>query len=546
VTARFRALARAITRLSRAFVVAVTHALRALAPRDHSGPAVARLFHRLLALVFLDAWLSLAVQVHLLIGSRGLMPAARFLDYARSQVSFTEFPTLFWIHASDAILSAGVVAGALCALAALAGLAPRVLTAVQVALYLSYATIARTFLSFQWDNLLLECGFFAIFLPRHRRDILVHTIFRLILFKLYWESGLAKWQSVLHDWKDGSAMAYYYETAPLPTALAWYAHHLPAWWHALESRATLAFELVVPVLAFAGPRRIRLACAFILTGFQIVNAATANYGFFCYLAVALHVFLFDDADVERAGAWLRARLRRFTRPSSAPPASAASPALAASPAPASPVRRRARLVVGIALLTVFVLVSVNDGLINFVQNEDLFSALLPYRRIYGPWRVINSYHLFAQITRERIEPELQTTDDALAPDDPHGDRVHWTAHDLHHKPGDPHRRPDWVAPHQPRVDFQLWFYGLSRGTVPEYVVTLIERVCRDPSAVQPLFRARLSLHPRAARLVFWRYHFSTAAERRATGAWWTRTPVGASEPIPCDIQFPDVTGADDS
>ena len=81
----------------------------------------------------------------------------------------------------------------------------------------------------------------------------------------------------------------------------------PVWWHHLESWFTLAFELLVPFTFFVGARRVRLAAAVILTGFQIINAATANYGFFCYLAAALHVLLLDESDVERAAAWLRAR-----------------------------------------------------------------------------------------------------------------------------------------------------------------------------------------------------------------------------------------------
>ena len=106
------------------------------------------------------------------------------------------------------------------------------------------------FLGFQWDNLLLECGLLAAFLPARRPAVSMHFLFRALLFKLYFESGIAKWQSPLHDWQDGSAMTFYYETAPLPTALAWYAHHLPRWWHQFESRATLVLELGVPFAAF--------------------------------------------------------------------------------------------------------------------------------------------------------------------------------------------------------------------------------------------------------------------------------------------------------
>ncbi len=485
-------------------------------PRDHSGPVIASLFHRLLGLVFLDAWLSLGVQVHVLIGTHGLLPIARFVARARHELSFADFPTLFWLGVSDTTLTLGIIAGVLLSLVAIFGRWPRAIAAAQVALYLSFTTAARTFLSFQWDNLLLECGFFAIFLPRDRRSPWMHTLFRLILLKLYWESGIAKWQSHLHDWQDGSAMTYYYETAPLPTALAWYMHHAPVWWHHLESWATLAFELGVPFGIFVGFRRVRLACAAILTGFQIINAATANYGFFCYLAAALHVFLLDDTDVARVLAFVRARLR--LRP--APIASEA----------------RARAWPAILLLGLFFVVSGIDALVSFVDSPTLFSLLLPLRHVYAPFRLVNTYHLFGHITRARIEPELQTTDDGTT----------WVAHDFRHKPGDPMRRPDWVAPHQPRVDFQLWFYGLSyKSGAPEYVTALIERLCRDPSAVQPLFRAPLSPHPKAARIVYWQYHFTTAAERRATGAWWKREPVDVTDTVPCDVQFPEGDPRDD-
>ena len=200
-------------------------------------------------------------------------------------------------------------------------------------------------------------------------------------------------------------------------------------------------------------------------------------------------------------------------------------------------RRRSSVLAGdgsrspvIVLLTVFVAVSWLDALVSFVDSTALFGALMPIRRYYAPFRLVNTYHLFAHITRARIEADFQTTDDGLT----------WVAHDFRHKAGDPQRRPDWVAPHQPRVDFQLWFYGLSyRSGAAEYVTTLIERLCRDPAAVQPLFRTPPAPHPKAARIVFWQYHFTTEAERRATGAWWRREPVDVTDAVPCDTRFPD-------
>src|SRR6185295_5978758 len=60
-----------------------------------SGPAVARLYHRLLAAIFVIAWLSLGVQVDVLIGSRGLLPLEPFLAAARAHgLGVMELPTI--------------------------------------------------------------------------------------------------------------------------------------------------------------------------------------------------------------------------------------------------------------------------------------------------------------------------------------------------------------------------------------------------------------------------------------------------------------------
>jgi hypothetical protein len=171
-------------------------------------------------------------------------------------------------------------------------------------------------------------------------------------------------------------------------------------------------------------------------------------------------------------------------------------------------------------------VSLHDALASFVPGG---AEILPGEALsesIAPLRVVNTYHLFGQITRERVEPTFETFD---------GSR--WTEHDLRYKPGDPRRPPPFVAPHQPRVDFLLWFYGLGveQGT-PPYVRALVEHLCRDPAAVQPLFPAPLPRAPSAARVVFYRYHFTTWAERRDTHAYWKREAVYSPRVLDCNAQ----------
>jgi hypothetical protein len=136
---------------------------------------------------------------------------------------------------------------------------------------------------------------------------------------------------------------------------------------------------------------------------------------------------------------------------------------------------------------------------------------------------VNSYHLFGSITRERIEPQFEVADERG-----------WRELHMWHKPGDLRRRPDYVAPHQPRVDFLLWFHGLSFQQRPLYVTMLLERLCSDPAAVAPLFRDTPPVGARAVRIAYYQYHFTSRAERRATGDYWKRTLLETAPAIPCD------------
>ncbi len=469
---------------------------------------VARLYQRAFAAVLCSAWVSLALQVPWLIGSRGLLPAATLFERtAESGGSWLDAPSLLWLAHGDLALSTGAWLGAALAACALAGYAPRICFAFSAPLYLSYAIACDDFTAFQWDNMLVEVALLSAFLPSDRPAPLVRFAFRLLIFKLYFESGLAKWQSHLHDWQNGSAMTFYYETAPLPGPLAWHAHHLPTSWHHVESWGALALELIVPFFVL-GPRPTRLIAFASLTGFQIVNTATANYGFFTYLSVALHVLLLDERDVLRVRAWLRM-----------PQATLDATQLAAGHAATTPLARVAKLApfATPAALCIWLLASVMGGALRFAPSEAVQRAFGKPYALIAPFRVANIYQLFGHITQERIEPQLEL-------------RVHgaWREQDLRWKPGDVMRAPPLVAPHQPRVDFRLWFYGLSfqRG-MPEYVHNLLARVCSDREIVQPLFEAPLPAAVEAVRVAFFKYRFSSPEQRAQTGAYWARERLGA-------------------
>ena len=132
----------------------------------------------------------------------------------------------------------------------------------------------QDFWSFQWDILLLEAGFLAIFLDEsHGRQ----WLFRWLLFRLMFMSGLVKLLSGDAAWRNLTALGYHYETQPLPTPLAWYMFQLPGWFQKASTAVVFLTELLVPLLIFA-PARLRQIAAYLLIGLQVLILLTGLRG----------------------------------------------------------------------------------------------------------------------------------------------------------------------------------------------------------------------------------------------------------------------------
>jgi hypothetical protein len=186
------------------------------------------LFLRLLGLVYLSAFASLWPQVVGLLGQRGITPAAESLaalHQAFGAKAYFYLPTLFWFNSSDAALSGVCIAGCLAALLMLCGLFSRYAAGVCFVLYLSLTAAGQPFTGFQWDALLLECGFLALFMGA---PWLIWA-YRLLLFRLLFESGVVKIASHDPNWRNLHALRFHFLTQPLPTPLAYYMYRAPNW-----------------------------------------------------------------------------------------------------------------------------------------------------------------------------------------------------------------------------------------------------------------------------------------------------------------------------
>jgi hypothetical protein len=472
-----------------------------------------RLFLRLLGAVYFVAFASLAIQITGLIGERGVMPAGKFLEWAHSMYgaeAYRALPTVFWLGAGNAALKVAAWTGVVLSLALVFGLAPRITLFLLWLLYLSFSVAGQDFLSFQWDALLLEAGLLAILwapatwlLGREewRPPELARFLLVFLLFKLMFLSGVTKLLSGDPTWRQLTALDYHFETQPLPPWTAWYAHHLPHWVHAGLTLVTLVVEIGVPWMLLLPPRfrRLRTGAVVAIALLQLGIAGTGNYGFFNLLTLVLCVPVLDDA--------LLARLR-ILRP-------------ARELAPETPARQTIVLVVGPLLLLLSTLSMAREiaytlpagrGMKFWPRAGDAAMAWV------APLRSINGYGLFRVMTTERPELVLEGSRD--------GQR--WEAYEFRYKPGAVDRRPRFVAPFHPRLDWQLWFAALNPMGSYEWLQTLADRLrAGAPEVVALLGRSPFGREPpRYVRAVLYDYRFSTGEERWRTGAWWVREEQG--------------------
>jgi hypothetical protein len=475
-----------------------------------------RWFLRALGVIYLIAFVSLWVQVDGLIGSDGVSPANQFLPAVHAQLgkdAYAILPTLCWFSTSNAFLHFLCGGGAVLSVLLIFGIAPALSLVALFAFHLSLTIAGQTFLSFQWDILLLETGFLSIFLAPWRlwpRELIFLPgspppataapvsraglfLLKLLLFKLMLMSGVVKLTNGDDCWWNLTALDYHYWSQPLPTLFGWWADKSPEWFKHFSVAFCLVVEIIIPFFIWA-PRRPRLIAAGLMIFLQIAIAITGNYCFFNLLTIALCLLLIDDAAVgtDRHSVGI--------------------------PTPGAPSGHALTIrLCGYASIAVIVVtLPINAWLI--------FSAFKPRARpphalaiVYEQleaFRIVNGYGLFRVMTKDRCEIVLEGSADGLE----------WLPYEFKWKPGDVKRAPVWCAPHQPRLDWQMWFAALESPRENPWFFWLIVRLLQESHDVNGLLAHNPfpDKPPRYIRAMFYRYRFTTVSELRQTGGWWKR------------------------
>ncbi len=470
-----------------------------------------RLFLSGLGVVYLIAFVSLWFQLDGLIGPEGIAPLERHLLRISAVVQanpvtgnpiadrLLSLPTLLWFL--DPATGPHLVAGLGCAasIVVFSGRFQAPALLLCWASYLSLALGGQQFLSFQWDTLLIELGFASIFVAPWGRRATSQAprsawfLLRWILFRLIFFGGLVKLTSGDPTWRDLTALSYHYETQPLPNPASWWAHGLPLVAHQVSTAITFVIELVLAWFIM-GPRGLRPLAFFSIIVLMGLLASTGNYGFFQLLTMILALSLLDDDH------WRGLLPKRFSPPPPLPPPG--------------------RLQVPVVLLITSVLFSLS---IMGIPGRYFGMRMVPQVEraltMAAPFRTINHYGLFARMTTTRPIPVLEAQWD----DGP------WTELTWRFQTSDPAAAPPIVAPYMPRLDWQLWFAGLSNCNRNRWVFDMQKRVLEGSEPVVALIGdLRLKQRPpTAVRTVLYEYRFvEEGSEEAERGLWWTREAKG--------------------
>jgi hypothetical protein len=454
-----------------------------------------------LGAVYFVAFLNVVFEFRALLGERGLLPVPAYLQH----VTFAEAPSIFQLRYSDRIASVVGWVGLLLSALAVTGVSDSgplwlsvTVWGLLYVLYLSIVNVGQTFYGFGWESMLLEAGFFAVFLgPRALAPSLIPVLaLRWMLFRVELGAGLIKLRGD-PVWRDLTALYYHYETQPLPNPLSAYFHHLPE----AFQRASVAFshfiQLVVP-FGLLGPDWMAAAAGCLLIVHQLLLIVSGNYAWLNWLTVVLGCSALND------------RVLRVIL---------SGPAVPNSPRP---------------WLFDWVLYALAAAtlLMSIKPTLNLLSKRQAMNQTYNPLHLVGSYGAFGSVTRERYEVILEgTLDEAIS------ETTSFQEYAFKGKPGAPQRWPRQWAPYHLRLDWLMWFLpfravvtrrGVSTRGYPVWFMRLVRSLLNaDPATLGLLHSSPFGeQQPSYVRASFYRYELSTRSERKQTGRYWKRSYVG--------------------
>ncbi|XP_052321836.1 lipase maturation factor 2a [Oncorhynchus keta] len=421
-------------------------------------------------------------------------------------------------------------------------------------------------------------------------DPVTFWLVRWLLFRLMFASGIVKLTSRCPTWWGLTALTYHYETQCIPTPLAWFAHQLPVWWHKLSVVATFAIEIAAPFLFLSPLRRLRLGAFYMQVVLQVLIILSGNYNFFNLLTLTMCLSLLDD---EHIYFWLRKKytpnpnqgsslwwagfvveiavwaligfgtvtwfdlqinwdkwtvssrtvftfhqfnqfLKTVTFPSVWLGLLSLTWELVSSMFRCACVEGFFKRFLGTVQWTVFGAAAVSMFAISlvpftFIEYDSNASVCVCFMTVMPVvnFTFIEYDGLFRHLhsmTGVGGRPEVVIEGSM--------DKVTWTEIEFMYKPGNLSAPPSVITPHQPRLDWQMWFAALGTHTHSPWFTSLMYRLLQGKTDVIELIQSDVSQYPfhqqpptylRAHRYKYW--FTKTLADGSYPQRWWRRVYI---------------------
>nr|XP_018671948.1 lipase maturation factor 2-like [Ciona intestinalis] len=411
-----------------------------------------------------------------------------------------------------------------------------------------------------------------------------------LLFRLMFASGVVKLTSQCPTWWGLTALNYHYESQCIPTPLAWWAHQLPDAVQQFSVIGTYIIEICLPFFFFVPLRPLRLFAGYAQIFLMVAIYLTGNYNFFNILTVVLCLSLFDDNhlsflsrclsfekkdnrnppqnEVQGNKIWNilyvllnlsifatfiyvmstlftyngkfkltfnKEEFNTFVKWSLPRIIFAASflfvlrTLYVSSRVLVGKTQTLFTFVSNLIKLSIIILPSVfilTASMVPLCSLEPSVSRELSpiahrWHRSSSTFDLTHSYGLFRRMTGVGGRPEvvIEGSNSLEGP---------WKEYEFYYKPGDRTYPLTWTAPHQPRLDWQMWFASLSSYQHNPWILSLMHRILLGQNEVLDLMDRTRSPYPvsppKYIRSQLYLYHYTKLNKNNsAPRAWWTRT-----------------------
>jgi hypothetical protein len=417
-----------------------------------------------------------------------LYPVRRFLE----RIPFKKSPSIFYWKYSDSFFTLVAWTGVFLSILAVFGISDMgpiwvsmLIWLLLWVLYQSIVNVGQLFWGYGWESLLLEAGFYVIFLgPIHyEASIFVIFILRWLVFRVEFGAGLIKMRGD-SCWRELTCMNHHHETQPMPNPLSWLFHNLPQGYHKFETLGNHFVQLVAVWFLFF-PQPLASIAALLIMGSQFYLIVSGNYSWLNWMTLVLATSGLSDSFLQSI-------------------ISISVPATTAIP-------------LWFWLLTILLTLTVI-----WMSKGPVMTMISPSQKMnfsFNPIHLVNTYGAFGSVTRNRHEIVIEGTTDPEI-----DENTAWKAYEFKGKPTDPSRMPPQIAPYHLRLDWQMWFAAMRGIRNAPWLVKLIKRFLQGNKPTLKLIKNNPfeDEPPTYIRARLFRYEFTNFNEKRETGNWWKR------------------------